>query len=113
MQFNTSDEKYYQYGTKQDTSTGRNSYLKGALVVGKYGHSNNELILLFPNSKTKDGEMEASILSYASEFRTPSFAEMMRQISLLDTEDLLPPYPQEKINLTCARFLPLKNVWWK
>ena len=107
------DEKYYQYGIEQETSSGRNSYLRDALVIGKYGYSDNELILLFPNSKTKDGEMEASILSYASEFRAPSFAEMMRQVSLLNTEDLLPPYPQEKVNLTCARYLPLENVWWR
>lgn len=107
------DEKYYQYGIEQDTSTGRNSYLKGALVIGKYGGSSDELILLYPNSKTKDGEMEASILSYASEFRAPSFAEMMRQVSLMGAEDLLPPYSQEKVDLTCARYLPLENVWWE
>ncbi|ABC28908.1 hypothetical protein HCH_02077 [Hahella chejuensis KCTC 2396] len=109
------DESYYRYGIDQDTATGRTSYLKNAIVIGKYGHSYNDLIVLYPNSKTRDGEMEAALLSFASEFRAPSFAELMRQLSILETEskDLLPPYPQEALKETCAEYLPLENVWWK
>lgn len=73
------DDHYYRYGIGQDTSSGRNSYLPQSLVVGRFGTSNYEVMLLYPDSLTKDGEMEAAILSHSCEFRAPAFAELVRQ----------------------------------
>lgn len=111
----SSDEDYYRYGIEQDDSSGRTSYMSTALVLGKFGLSEYELILAYPNSRTKDGEMEIAILSHAYEFRTPSFAEMMRQVGVLNIEnrESMPPYMQEEINESCADYLHLDNIWWK
>jgi hypothetical protein len=112
---NSSDDDYYQYGTNQDDSAGRTSYLRDALVVGKYGESNFELILLYPKSVTLDGEMEASLLLHSGEFRAPSFAELMRQLSYMQTNDVdsVPPYSQARLVSSCAQKLPLVGVWWE
>ncbi|MDP5141382.1 hypothetical protein ORJ00_01340 [Rheinheimera baltica] len=109
------DEAYYTYGVEQDTATSRTSNYAGALVLGRFGQFPEEIILLYPNSLTADGEYETAILSHAYEFRTPSFAEMMRQLSILETEkkDLMPPYSyQESLNY-CSALLALRDVWWK
>lgn len=112
---NSSDDDYYRYGTNQDDSAGRTSYLRNAIVVGKYGGSNFELIILYPNSTTSDGEMEASLLLHSGEFRAPSFAELMRQLSYMQTNDVdsVPPYDQKRLVDSCAQKLPLVGVWWE
>lgn len=111
----SSDDEYFKYGKEQDYASGRFSNFKDSIVIGRYGFSAYELILVYPNSLTKDQEMEVAIISNAYEFRAPSFAEMMRQISVLDIEhaDTMPPYSQKKLKGTCADKLPLSNVWWK
>lgn len=109
------DNEYYRYGVNQDTSSGRNSYLDKALVLGRFGSSEYELILIYPNSTTLDGESESAILSHSYEFRTPSFAEMVRQLAFHATKNLssLPPYPQVDLINSCANEIKLKNVWWR
>lgn len=52
------DDKYFQYGVSQDTAEGRYTYLERALVIGKYGESVYELILLYPDSVTLDVEIQ-------------------------------------------------------
>ncbi len=51
--------------------------------------------------------METALFALASESRTPSFAEMMRQLFYLFTHDpdSIPIYSQEQLKETCA---PLK-----
>ena len=109
------DNEYYVYGIEQDPLPGRFSYFSESLVIGKVGFSSYELILMYPTSKTIDGEMEFAILSHAYEFRAPSFAEMMKQISFLYTKDkdTMPPYAQSELKGSCADLLPLENIWWK
>lgn len=109
------DERYYRYGIAQDDSNGRFSYLKEAIVLGKHGYSEYELILMYPSSRTLDGEMEVAILSHAYEYRAPSFAEMMRQLSLLflSDPDLLPPYSQQALKGTCADIIKPIDAWWE
>ncbi|WP_146145588.1 hypothetical protein [Photobacterium jeanii] len=109
------DEQYYRYGIAQDGSDGRYSYVKEAIVLGKYGYSSYELILMYPSSRTEDGEVEVAILSHAYEYRTPSFAEMMRQLSMLFLSDpeLLPPYSQQVLKGTCADIIKPKDAWWE
>lgn len=109
------DERYYRYGIAQDDSDGRSSYRKDAIVIGKYGYSYYELILMYPSSRTLDGEMEVAILSHAYEYRAPSFAEMMRQLSMLFLSDLdlLPPYSQQILDGTCADIIKPVDPWWE
>lgn len=109
------DEQYYRYGIAQDGSDGRSSYVKEAIVLGKYGFYAYELILMYPSSRTLDGEMEVSILSHAYEYRAPSFAEMMRQLSMLflSDPDLLPPYSQQVLKGTCADIINPVEPWWE
>lgn len=111
----TTDEDYFVYGIEQDDATGRTHYLRDAIVVGKYGNDSFALILLYPQVKTADGEMEATILYHAGQFRAPSFAELMRQLSFYETQDIthVPPYSQKLLQGTCADKLPMVNVWWK
>ncbi|QTN27478.1 SMI1/KNR4 family protein [Rhodoferax sp. AJA081-3] len=106
-------EKYFVYGTKQDDVAVRTKYYRNAIVVGAY--SKHELLLLNPVVKTQDGEMEAILLMHSSSFRAPSFAELVRQVSVAETVDVKrsPPYPQEKLIGTCASKLPMKNIWWE
>ena len=109
------DKEYYKYGVDQDFDCSRTSYYGDALVVAQYSFERSELMLLYPNSRTSDGEMEVAILGKAWEFRAPSFAEMMRQLSIycLSEQDSLPPYKQALLQSSCADCLPLTNVWWK
>lgn len=109
------DFEYYKYGIEQDDSSGRTSYLGNAIVIGQYGFEDNELIVIYPDSKTEDGEFETALFAHASEARAPSFVEMMRQLSFLYLRrpDSIPIYSQEIIKGTCADKLPLKSVWWK
>lgn len=110
----SSDEKYFVYGQRQIGTSGRNRYWAEAIVVGKYGPDSFERIVLYPQVRTSDGEMEASLHFHASEFRATSFAELMRQLSYYEIAhpSLVPPYPQAQLKGTCAGLLALKNVWW-
>lgn len=109
------DDKYFLYGVNQDTAEGRFSYLEKALVVGKHGESAYELILLYPDSVTLDGEFEASILSHSYEFRAPSFAELLRQLTNLYEHhpELMPPYAQKSLENGCSKMIKLADVWWE
>ncbi len=109
------DINYFKYGIDQDDSAVRTSYQNNAIVIGQYGFSNYELIVVYPDSLTEDGEMETAIFAHAAEARAPSFAEMMRQLSFFFTQspDLIPIYSQEQLIGTCADKLPLKEVWWR
>lgn len=109
------DDKYYHYGIGQDTAEGRYTYLERALVIGKHGESVYELILLYPDSVTLDGEFEASILSHSYEFRAPSFAEMLRQLTYMFEyrPELMPPYAQTSLENGCSKMVKLVDVWWE
>jgi hypothetical protein len=110
----SSDKEYFLYGTRQDGVRGKNRYWAESIVVGKYGEALFERIVLYPQSRTADGEFEAALHFHASEFRAPSFAELMRQLSYLETNDpnVVPPYAQAALKNTCADKLTLSNVWW-
>lgn len=109
------DAAYLVYGVDQDDAVSRSRYRAGAIVVGKYGDSLYEQIVLFPQVRTADGEMEAALLGWAGSYRAPSFAELMRQLSYFDLgrADHVPPYAQTALHGTCADRLPLRDVWWK
>jgi len=109
------DVEYFVYGTDQDDVKIRTKYIGQAIVVGKFGHSVYESIVLFPSVRTADGEMEAALLQHTGQFRAPSFAELMRQLSFHETKGWvdMPPYPQSLIKNTCADRLPLGGVWWR
>lgn len=109
------DASYFRYGIDQDSATMRASQQPGALIVGKYGHSLYEQIVLFPQVRTRDGEMEAALLGWSGTFRAPSFAELMRQLHYHDLgrADHVPPYAQTLLAGTCADAMPLQDVWWK
>lgn len=109
------DDKYFVYGVNQDTAEGRFTYLENALVVGKHGESVYELILLYPDLVTLDGEFEASILSDSYEFRAPSFAELLRQLTYLfeHRPELMPPYAQKNLKSGCSSLIRLVDVWWE
>ncbi|MBF7073954.1 hypothetical protein ISG33_11140 [Glaciecola sp. MH2013] len=113
--FESDDESYYKYGVEQDTAQQRTSYKQNAIVVGQYGWDDYELIVLYPDSKTQDGEMETAIFGLASDARTPSFVEMMKQLAVffLSAPDSMPLYPQPTVAKSCAGKLTLVNVWWK
>jgi len=109
------DKKYFIYGKDQDDATSRPSYLRNAILIGLYGESEYETILLYPQARTADGEMEAATISWAGEFRAPSFAELMRQMSFFTTRspEHGPPFAQSTLKGSCADKLPLKDVWWE
>lgn len=111
----SSDNEYFVYGKDQDVMAGRTRNLSDAIVVGKYGSALFEIIALYPQVRTADGEMEAMLGFHAGEFRAPSFAELMRQLSVLETRALghVPPYSQDKLRGTCADRLRIENPWWK
>lgn len=108
------DVEYFVYGVGQDQFNGRTGYRADAIVIGKYGPALFERIVLYPQVRTSDGEVEAALHHHAGEFRAPSFAELMRQLSFLEINDAvdMPPYPQATLRNTCAQRLPLINVWW-
>lgn len=109
------DATYFRYGIEQDSATARSSYQPGAIIVGKYGQSLYEQILLLPQVRTRDGEMEAALLGWSGTFRAPSFAELMRQLHYHDLgrADHVPPYAQMLLRGTCADAMPLQDVWWR
>lgn len=109
------DKEYFVYGIEQDTTAVRTRNLKDAIRVGKYGDSAYEILVLYPQVRTADGEMEAAMQFQTGEFRAPSFAELMRQISFMEgkSSDQLPPFPQIKLHGTCSDKIPMSNVWWK
>ena len=111
----SSDADYFTYGIPQDDVSGRTSYHRDAIVVGKYGDSRYEVIVLYPQVRTADREMEAALFYHSGEFRAPSFAELMRQLSILEIKDIdhMPPYPQSILRGTCADKLSMVNVWWE
>ncbi|MDQ0013134.1 hypothetical protein J2W23_001513 [Variovorax boronicumulans] len=108
------DHEYFSYGVAQDSISGRTSDYGRAILIGKYADDSTALILLHPHVRTSDGEMQASLNEHAGEFRAPSFAELMRQLSILETVDVkhVPPYSQKMLADRCAARLPMKNVWW-
>ena len=107
------DGKYFVYGVKQDDVAIRTRYLRKTIVVGVY--SQHELLLLNPAVVTKDGEMEAILLLHSSAFRAPSFAELLRQISVHEINDpgRVPPYSQRQIEGSCADKLSMRDIWWE
>ncbi len=109
------DSEYFVYGVAQDSVSGRTSDHARAILIGKYDDDSTALILLHPHVRTSDGEMQASLNQHAGEFRAPSFAELMRQLSILETVDVahVPPYPQKTLAGRCAERLPMTNVWWE
>lgn len=111
----TRDEKYFVYGTQQDSASGRTKYLRGSIAVGRYSSDSFGFMLLNPQVRTSDGEMEASLLEHSGEFRAPSFAELMRQLSILETTSVqtMPPYPQRSLVGTCAAKLPMAQIGWE
>ena len=109
------DADYYRYGVDQDSVSGRAAYLDRAIVLGKHGRDSEEYILMYPDSQTKDGEYEVALIWHAGEFRAPSFAEVMRQLYFMDTQnpDSVAPYAQTRLRGTCADAMPLREVWWR
>lgn len=110
------DDFYYnQYGVGQDDAQIRTKYIRDTIIIGRYGTSNFELIYLYPQVKTSDGEMQAGMRFHSGEFRAPSFAELMRQLSVLETMDVehVPPYPQTMLKGLCADKLTMQKIWWK
>lgn len=113
--YDADDSEYYIYGSQQDDVIFRSRYVKNAIVIGQYSGSMHELIVLYPDSRTMDGEMEAAWIQHSGQFRAPSFAELMRQLSVteaLHTAGDGLNHPQAKLKGTCAEKLPLQNVWW-
>ena len=112
--FEATDKDYFVYGAKQDGVFGRTRNLRNAILIGQHGDALHELILLYPDVKTADGEMEAAVRFHSEEYRAPSFAELMRQLSMLETSypAHVPPYSQEVLKGTCADQIALVNVWW-
>ncbi|MFZ6643487.1 hypothetical protein ACO0LL_27445 [Undibacterium sp. TC4M20W] len=111
----TEDKEYFIYGIEQDDASSLVSNLSDAIVVGKYSDQMHALIVLYPQIRSADGEMEAALYTHSGEFRAPSFAELMRQLSFMETNPGIPgpPFLQTKLKGTCADKLSMINVWWK
>lgn len=111
----SSDAEYYLYGTDQSDVAIRTRYRSDAIVVGSHGPAAYDLIVLYPQEKTRDAEMEAALIFHSGEFRAPSFAELMRQLAYMEAHDVgrVPPYSQSDLAGACSRLLPLTSVWWK
>jgi hypothetical protein len=109
------DAIYYVYGTEQDDVAIRTRYRQDAIVIGSHGHEIHDLIVMYPQERTHDGEMEASLIFHSGEFRAPSFAELMRQLSYMETRSMnrVPPYSQTDLAASCSKLLPQQGVWWK
>ena len=109
------DDEYFKYGVDQDDASGRTDNVRNALIIGRYSGDSFGIIVLYPQNKTRDGEMEASAFFHSGEFRAPSFAELMRQIHFMEVSGVghIPPYAQPLLRGTCADELTLKDVWWK
>lgn len=108
------DAEYLVYGVGQDDAAMRSSYVPQGILIGKYGRNASDEIVLYPRLRTTDGEMEAALGYHAGQFRAPSFAELMRQLSHLElaAPDAVPPYKQGKLRGSCADRLPMRDVWW-
>jgi hypothetical protein len=115
MSRDTGDAQYYRYGIDQDDAAIRTSYRADAIVVGSHGLESHDLLVLYPRERSADGEMEAAMLMHSGEFRAPSFAELMRQLSYMETERLarVPPYAQSALAGSCADHLKPRNPWWR
>ena len=109
------DAQYYRYGIDQDEAAIRTSYREDAIVVGSHGLERHDLLVLYPRERSADGEMEAAMLLHAGEFRAPSFAELMRQLSYMETAQpgRVPPYAQTDIQGGCADHLNSRSPWWR
>ncbi|WP_431113274.1 SMI1/KNR4 family protein [Variovorax paradoxus] len=109
----TDNSPFFSYGVGQDNGARTSGYGQ-AILIGKYTDHGTDLILLHPELKTIDGEMQASLNEWAGQFCAPSFAELMRQLSILETVkvDHVPPYPQGMLAGRCAAKLPMRSVWW-
>lgn len=108
-----SAERYYVYGQGQDVLAYRESQIREMIVIGSWGSNSSQLVLLNPAVMTADGEMETWLFGiYVA--RTVSFAEAMRQLSYLETQDPSsePLYSQDELRGSCADLLPV-NPWWK
>ena len=114
---NSVDKEYFVYGIKQNSVAVRTNYYADALLIGNYISPERGSIYLYPQVHTLDGEMEAAMMGDVGDFRTPSFAELMRQLSVMELEQEtrghVAPYSQESLQGTCAEKLPLKDIWWK
>jgi hypothetical protein len=109
------DANYYVYGIDQNDVAIRTRHRQNAIVIGSHGHEIHDLIVLYPQEQTRDGEMEAAFIFHSGEFRAPSFAELMRQLSYMETRSPkhIPPYSQVDLARTCSSLLPMANPWWK
>lgn len=109
------DDLYFRYGIEQDDAAGRFTYLRNALVVGKYNADSFGYIVLYPDSRTADDEMEAALIFHSGEYRAPSFAELVRQLSYMEIKrpTTVPPYAQSSLDATCASLIRLRDVWWR
>ena len=112
---NTNNEKDFLYGIEQNGLDERIDCVPDAIFVGKYSDEIYAQLILYPQIISVDGEMEAALFGHADEFRAPSFAELMRQLSFCEINPYIagPPFPQEVLKGTCADKILMKNVWWK
>jgi hypothetical protein len=101
------------YGVDQEDFLPDGDYLRKLIVIGEM--YSPEIILLNPNIITEDGEMEALYLHLTGVIRMPSFAELMRQLSYMETmrPGTMPPYSQERLEYSCAAELKLNDIWWR
>jgi hypothetical protein len=109
------DANYYVYGVDQDDVAVRTKNREDAIVIGSHGPEIHDLIVMYPQERTRDGEMESSLIFHSGEFRAPSFAELMRQLSYMETHSVkrVPPYSQTDLANSCSSLLPHRDVWWK
>lgn len=110
-----SDADYYRYGVDQDDAAIRSSHRENAIVVASHGLNSQDLVVLYPQERTADGEMEAAMLLHAGEFRAPSFAELMRQLAHMEStqQRQVPPYAQAQLAADCAGRLAPHAAWWR
>lgn len=109
------DATYYHYGIDQDDAALRTSYRAEAIVVGSHGLESHDLIVLHPQERTSDGEMEAAMVMHSGEFRAPSFAELMRQLGHMEAtqQQRVPPYAQAALAHGCGAALTPQPAWWE
>lgn len=108
------DDVYYQYGfdsngiSLQDPVMYGTEQLESAILVGEW--PGDAYLLLIPAVVFEDGEWEAWWLSWrdAGAIRFRSFAELMQNIAVVETEEDPPhggPFPGSVIVPTCADLL--------
>ncbi|MFZ6643540.1 SMI1/KNR4 family protein [Undibacterium sp. TC4M20W] len=101
------DEEYFVYGKEQSAPHMRPRYLNEAIEVSHFPAMVEEFILLNPNVKTRDGELETWWLSprHPGALRYKTFADFMISIYYAEIHDgsLYPTDTQ--IAGTCAKFL--------